>query len=176
MSGIPSTIKPIETQYKNYRFRSRLEARYAVFFDKMGIEFEYEKEGFDLGELGYYLPDFWLPYPEDKTYGYHLRGSGHWLEVKALKPTDEEILKLLELSKLTNHSGILVFGPPGKNSHYVTHRNGGHQFVDVNFVCPEEKRGEFALSMICCRFTNNTDVHTGINAALSARFEHGEKP
>ena len=27
------SIKPIETNYKGYRFRSRLEARWAVFFD-----------------------------------------------------------------------------------------------------------------------------------------------
>ena len=51
-------IKAIETVYKGYRFRSRLEARWAVFFDALGIEWEYEKEGYDLGELGWYLPDF----------------------------------------------------------------------------------------------------------------------
>lgn len=54
-------IKPIETSYKGYKFRSRLEARWAVFFDAMGIKWEYEVEGYDLGEHGYYLPDFWLP-------------------------------------------------------------------------------------------------------------------
>lgn len=54
-------IKPIETVYNSYRFRSRLEARWAVFFDALEVEYEYEKEGFDLGEYGWYLPDFWLP-------------------------------------------------------------------------------------------------------------------
>jgi hypothetical protein len=53
-------IKPIETRYNGYRFRSRLEARWAVFFDEVGIEYEYEKEGYDLGTVGYYLPDFYL--------------------------------------------------------------------------------------------------------------------
>jgi hypothetical protein len=56
-----SEIKAIETRYKGCRFRSRLEARWAVFFDALGVKWEYEKEGFDLGEAGYYLPDFWLP-------------------------------------------------------------------------------------------------------------------
>ena len=37
-------IKPIETVYNGYRFRSRLEARWAVFFDAAGIEYEYEPE------------------------------------------------------------------------------------------------------------------------------------
>jgi hypothetical protein len=57
-------LKPIETYYKGYRFRSRLEARWAVFFDYMGIRYEYEYEGFEInfedGPLRY-LPDFWFP-------------------------------------------------------------------------------------------------------------------
>ena len=53
-------IKAIETEYNGYRFRSRLEARWAVFFDELGIKYQYEPEGFDLdGTL--YLPDFYLP-------------------------------------------------------------------------------------------------------------------
>ena len=39
-------IKSIETNYKGYRFRSRTEARYAIFFDELGIKWEYELEGF----------------------------------------------------------------------------------------------------------------------------------
>lgn len=31
-----------------YRFRSRLEARWAVFFNNIGLEYEYEMEGFDM--------------------------------------------------------------------------------------------------------------------------------
>lgn len=54
-------MKPIETLYAGCRFRSRLEARWAVFFDTLGIKWEYEKEGYDLGDAGWYLPDFWLP-------------------------------------------------------------------------------------------------------------------
>lgn len=67
-----SAIKAIPTRYKGYHFRSRLEARWAVFFDAMGLKWEYEPEGFDLdGEL--YLPDFrvWTP-----------QGEPCWYEVK----------------------------------------------------------------------------------------------
>lgn len=35
-----SEIKAIETYYKGYMFRSRLEARWAVFFDASGIKWE----------------------------------------------------------------------------------------------------------------------------------------
>lgn len=58
-------MKAIETEYAGYRFRSRLEARWAVFFDTADIEFQYEAEGFTLpnryGGMFRYLPDFWFP-------------------------------------------------------------------------------------------------------------------
>ena len=55
-------IKPIATHYNGYRFRSRLEARWAVFFDAAGIEYEYEPEGYVLSDGTCYLPDFYLPW------------------------------------------------------------------------------------------------------------------
>jgi len=56
-----SDIKAIETRYAGCNFRSRLEARWAVFFDHLGIKWEYEREGY-VGVRGTpYLPDFWLP-------------------------------------------------------------------------------------------------------------------
>ena len=54
-------IKAIETYYNGYRFRSRLEARWAVFFDTLGIEYQYEPEGYELNDGTRYLPDFYLP-------------------------------------------------------------------------------------------------------------------
>lgn len=50
--------KAIETYYKGYRFRSRLEAKWAVFFDTIGIEWKYEEEGYQLPDGTWYLPDF----------------------------------------------------------------------------------------------------------------------
>lgn len=54
-------IKAIETEYNGYRFRSRLEARWAVFFDAAKIRYEYEPEGFEIDDGERYLPDFYLP-------------------------------------------------------------------------------------------------------------------
>lgn len=65
-----STIKPIETVYNGYRFRSRLEARWAVFFDTLKVNYEYEPEGFELPSGNYYLPDFRI-----KCYGGR---GGNW--------------------------------------------------------------------------------------------------
>jgi hypothetical protein len=53
-------IKPIETAYNGYRFRSRLEARWAMFFEKLGIDYRYETEGYEFNGIKY-LPDFYLP-------------------------------------------------------------------------------------------------------------------
>jgi hypothetical protein len=51
-------IRPINTLYRGYWFRSRLEARWAVFFDYARVIYQYEVEGFHLPS-GNYLPDFY---------------------------------------------------------------------------------------------------------------------
>lgn len=92
-------IKPIETYYNGYRFRSRLEARWAVFFDSMGIRYKYEKEGFSLPS-GPYLPDFWLPDWEI------------WFEVKGQFPTLKELHRLQDLCALTGYAACCSEGLP----------------------------------------------------------------
>jgi len=54
-----TTVQAIETQYAGCRFRSRLEARWAVALDTAKIRWEYEPEGFET-PFGRYLPDFRL--------------------------------------------------------------------------------------------------------------------
>ena len=67
------TITAIDTIYKGYRFRSRLEARWAMFFDLAGVAWRYEVEPLLVnGEP--YLPDFQLNFP-----GFH---QPVYLEVK----------------------------------------------------------------------------------------------
>lgn len=50
---------PIETNYNGILFRSRLEARWAMFFDLIQARWNYEPEGFTNGDDSY-LPDFVL--------------------------------------------------------------------------------------------------------------------
>ena len=59
-------VKAIPTEYGGITFRSRTEARWAVFFDALGIEWQYEPEGFEFDDGTKYLPDFYLP--ESKTF------------------------------------------------------------------------------------------------------------
>lgn len=54
------TIAAIPTTYNGVTFRSRTEARWAVFFDQLDIPWDYEPEGYQL-KAGWYAPDFWLP-------------------------------------------------------------------------------------------------------------------
>lgn len=54
-------LRAIETQYKGFKFRSRLEARWAIFFDILQISWEYELDGYRLRNGSGYLPDFYLP-------------------------------------------------------------------------------------------------------------------
>lgn len=91
------TIKAIETRYNGYRFRSRLEARWAVFMDTLGVRYEYEVQGFNMNGLAY-LPDFYLP------------DLNSWLEVKGVQITenDESWEKAYRLAELMEDS-VYVF-------------------------------------------------------------------
>lgn len=61
--------RAIQTRYAGCHFRSRLEARWAVFFDTLGIKWEYEAQGYECFwrlDMHYddtfrWLPDFYLP-------------------------------------------------------------------------------------------------------------------
>ncbi len=92
------TIAAIETVFRGYRFRSRLEARWAVFFETLGIDFDYEPEGFDLGETGYYLPDFYLP------------GLRLWLEIKPQAPSHDEMWKAKTFTELSGENMAILHG------------------------------------------------------------------
>lgn len=54
------TLTPLETHYAGCAFRSRLEARWAVFFDVWGVKWRYEPDAFLLPSGRAYLPDFFL--------------------------------------------------------------------------------------------------------------------
>lgn len=54
------TIQPIPTVFDGVRYRSRLEARWAMFFKEVGIPAEYEAMNSNTA-LGTYTPDLFLP-------------------------------------------------------------------------------------------------------------------
>jgi hypothetical protein len=148
-----SRIGAIETVYNNYKFRSRLEARWAVFFDELGIEYEYEKEGYNLGELGWYLPDFWLP-------EFNL-----WVEVKPLLEfkslewlTTED--KAKQLRAVTGMPVLVVCGDPAET---VWKRFYGYRYI--NCKCEECQgsavfaKGDFLPFLMVFNLDDNWDGH-----------------
>lgn len=94
------TIQAIETRYAGCRFRSRAEARFAVFFDALNVPWLYEPEGYQLSNGFAYLPDFLL-YPGTPW--------AMWLEVKTDSPTPDEILKCAGLAEDTGIRTYLYF-------------------------------------------------------------------
>lgn len=55
---MPIAAKP--TRYGRYTFRSQLEARWAFFFEELGIRYLYEPKLYHLQDDLFYKPDFWL--------------------------------------------------------------------------------------------------------------------
>lgn len=92
-------LRVLETRYGGIRYRSRTEARWAVFFDMIGLRHQYEPEGFEI-RVGYYCPDFWLP------------DLNMFFEVKGKEPTFEEVGKCEALCEAAECDMLLSSGPP----------------------------------------------------------------
>ena len=99
-------IKPIETVYNGYRFRSRLEARWAVFFDAMKIKYEYEPQGYKAndfeGKTYCYLPDFY--FPESEYFGEVKSG------LSALVNDAEKIAWCIDWKHTPISNGLILLG------------------------------------------------------------------
>jgi len=140
-------IKPIKTMYNNYKFRSRLEARWAVFFDAMGIEYQYEPRLFNLGKLGYYLPDFYLPVTQN------------WVEVKPSDLHETEYLKILAVSKQTKQDGLMLIGQPRAKPYYGWVVGKDDVIEHTNFILKIDKRyyreGKFLRNIVRIKYDYN---------------------
>jgi hypothetical protein len=91
--------KARRTVWNGYLFRSRLEARWSIFFEYLQIDYLYEPKTFPMPNDTHYTPDFYLP-------AYKM-----WLEIKPTYPTEEERTKAKMLSNMFHHdkSGNRVF-------------------------------------------------------------------
>ncbi len=190
-------LKAIETEYKGYRFRSRLEARWAVFFDACGVQWEYEPEGYDLGEGIYYLPDFLL-------HGVVGRDGGDlYVEVKGhMTHTDaEKILRFVKKGGRTSKYGkfrnaLLIVGniPDGETADDIAESirrkayHGGEPYsfnfetIDGDHFAAHpgiSKKGQFELFGDDKSYLWHQDdraTERAYRLARQARFEYGETP
>ncbi|WP_280215853.1 hypothetical protein [Nocardia cyriacigeorgica] len=126
-------IRPIETSYAGYRFRSRTEARWAVFFDTLGITWEYEPQGYVLDGRPY-LPDFKLVLPRARVV---------FAEVKNIEIDRFEGEHLQLCRTLADGLGcevVLLAGHPGYSLHnMVTPSLPSNHFQAVFFIDYGEK-------------------------------------
>lgn len=176
------TIKAIETEYKGYRFRSRLEARWAVFFDALKLEWEYEKEGYTLKNGINYLPDFWIPLDND------FPDKGHFIEIKAQKPNIDEIDKMIQLAE-SSWGGVYCFWNMTDITWNISYfgRDPGHIFQNLIYdpqdvYIREEIPTRYPIISFPFSFTffiypdfhKKQLIDKALKAARSARFEFGE--
>lgn len=168
------TIKAIETHYKGYRFRSRLEARWAVFFDSLPLRYEYEPEGYELGGGARYLPDFYLPdidtYIEIKP----ARGQGHPTEDKHHTFGDHRRLVVIAGDPL-DYKAFLCDGGWDDNYEWCICPSCGS--VNIQFSGMYERNAHTNG----CSGTGDLDLTSWVldragKNARSARFEFSETP
>ena len=119
---VEKSIKPIETKYNGFRFRSRLEARWAVFFDMIGLKYEYEVEGFDMNGIRY-LPDFYIP------------SLDRWFEIKGKR--EIEVYGSKNEQRDPQLSGVHVYGTEPAPVYFLPacHRCGGRDLFWLGKVC-----------------------------------------
>jgi hypothetical protein len=202
MTSNHTQLRAIETYAYGYRFRSRLEARWAVFFTKLGVNWEYEPQGFNLGEQAY-LPDFRVT-TGDLVYWYEIKPKG--------TSTCDKFEKFAEFLGLNNSGNLplnlearLLSGDPFDvfGEYYVCPRCGRHEDPgehstdEVGFYCGPcdqvtasggDNPYEIGFAGIKYRphkgvividhedFTLlNDKIDKACLAARKARFEHGEQ-
>ncbi|MBM3210573.1 hypothetical protein FJZ33_00015 [Candidatus Poribacteria bacterium] len=160
-------IKIIPTKYNGYFFRSRTEARWAVYFDECGIDYIYEYEGFELKNKQRYLPDFW--FPQYKCFG----------EIKPIYPTNKEEEKIKQLVEMTGRPLIIFIGMPSVSPEIYECRKNKEKiyiykslFTIINnsiFYIHKDFINEYPQFQFIY-----DNMKEKIDFAKSARFEFGE--
>lgn len=173
-------IQAVPTRYAGVLFRSRLEARWAVFMDEVGQEWEYEPERISLPGGGTYLPDF-------------ITGEGGYLEIKGAEEALDKPYLIRAAAVLGNLS---ILGPvphcrKGVPIRTALHAPGGHDVDHVRMLRAwfDYRPGsdQYAVQN---DYWESTDpdhwLSPGViedrpckgncpyDAARGARFEHGE--
>lgn len=199
-------VQAIPTLFDGYFFRSRLEARWAVFFRTLRIRYRYESEGFLVGageKKIAYLPDFFLTDTET------------WVEVKGdAAAFDQKILGAAidygcglpdTADSVGTTRGLLLLGPiPNPENGWplhpiLQHSKGGWVERTVfgnRGVLPVDPCGDRYFDGLCEWPPETWDeierdwdeplslrhrhcpplVSAAYFVARKARFEHGDQP
>ena len=198
-------LRSIQTEYKGYRFGPRLEARWAVFLDACGADWEYEAEGYDLGDGILYLPDF-LIHNVTIGHAYRKEGIDIYMEVKG-KMNDADAEKINRFYEAgypddsdwgVSEAAVLVVGniPNGDSMGELIESMEARSYDDhpgwpnyYNFETVDgdyfgafpgvDKKGRFTLFGDDSNYLFDMNVlrtERAYRTARQARFEHGETP
>ncbi len=176
-----NNISPIETEYGGHRFRSRLEARWAIFFDQVGLAYEYEYEGFEMDGIRY-LPDFYIP------------SLDRWFEIKGKSLSKEELKKCEEFCQRLDNENIkfsILIGSPVLCASRIGDFYGILEYVwewpsekypdNFRFETPKElvdtlEYSRFVKGLWVVPDKTEEEVAYAAIVAGKARFEFGETP
>lgn len=141
-------VKP--TRLYGVNFRSRLEARWAIFFRTLGLDWDYEPQPFDTS-LSWYLPDFYI------------HETGWYVEIKPTAPIEREIIKAKDVSK-TNKIAI-ISGKPDTNVEVRLFENGRQVIRKPSYYkqLSEHWRGnsiEVLINLLHLQVVTNTNNFT----------------
>ncbi len=161
-------MKVLQTRYGGCHFRSRLEARWAVFFDKIGVRWEHEPEGFELSNGELYLPDF--RFPEYDAWG-------------EVKPEGGDFKKLERLCFDSNKPGVKLEGQPHLGPYDLIEPDSRGIYTDCFFWTGKEEGRFYVSTGFDRRSITGYDaelftpgVGRAVIAALCERFESRRLP
>lgn len=136
MSSIPVRGRP--TLYRAVGFRSMLEARWAVYFDVLGVVWIHEPQTFRLQNGRNYLPDYHLP-----VLNAHLEVKPRdYLDDIAKDPDKQKSFeKAWGLASITREDVILMAGEPrrqnGKGFRWISTEQGCQVGDTSWYICSQ---------------------------------------
>jgi len=164
----------VRTAYGPRYYRSKTEARWAAWFDRMQIPFHYEPSKVDLGFCNY-VPDFYLP------------DQNAYFEVKAGNYGPTQIKKIKSLAEVT-HCHTYLFGngrfaeePNNRQGYGYVWRPDGSLYGDDYFtwcICPICDAVDVALlgkakNMTCqCIRTTKRTLYADEHVRIARAFKY----
>lgn len=112
MNIMVRTIEAIQTIYDGITYKSRTEARWAVFFKELSLNFKYEQEKIDFEDGVTYLPDFYI---EEFDCYFEVKANNDRVVI-------EEAHKAQRLSKM-NKKVLLAIGAPSPETPNILYLN-----------------------------------------------------